>query len=219
MIATQKKKFPTSARHSPGLLLHHKPATEPHHHHRQLFPIFFRTCGSTQAAGPYYSDLSALQSFPPSQTRLILPPSSITVHKSALKNGKSFSRPPAFGGKPPSPPESADHRLLQDEYTNNDFVQEQGILELDPTAHDPLSSEPPTPISQADLAPKTDHLRTSLDYNESRLKVRTSSGVREITHEGTDEETTAPTVISGDDCTPTTLTSKTKSETHMCYFL
>lgn len=77
-------------------------------------------------------------------------------------------------------------------------------MELDPAAHDPLSSSGPlTPVSQADLAPKSDHLRISMDDNETDNKVKFSSGVREITpHEGAEEETATPTVISGDDCTP-----------------
>jgi len=84
---------------------------------------------------------------------------------------------------------------LQDEYNNNDFVQEQGILDLDP-ARDPL-----TPMS-LDLAPKSDDLRISMEESETDSnKVKFSSGVREvISHEGQDDETTTPTVIPGDDC-------------------
>ena len=84
---------------------------------------------------------------------------------------------------------------MKDEYNNNDFVQEQGIMDLDP------SRDPLTPISQ-DLAPKLDDLRISLEESETDSnKVKFSSGVREITpHEGPDDETTTPTVIPGDDC-------------------
>jgi hypothetical protein len=88
---------------------------------------------------------------------------------------------------------------LQDEYNNNDFVQEQGILDLDP-ARDPL-----TPMSP-DLAPKSDDLRISMEESETDSnKVKFSSGVREIIpHEGQDDETTTPTVIPADDCIPST---------------
>lgn len=73
-------------------------------------------------------------------------------------------------------------------------------MELDPTAHDPLSRGPLTPMSQPDLAPKSDHLRMSMEDSDSENKVKFSSGVREITpQEGTDEETAALTAISGDD--------------------
>jgi hypothetical protein len=86
---------------------------------------------------------------------------------------------------------------LQDEYNNNDFVQEQGILDLDP-ARDPL-----TPMSP-DLAPKSDDLRISMEESETDSnKVKFSSGVREIIpHEGPDDETTTPAVIPADDCIP-----------------
>ena len=86
---------------------------------------------------------------------------------------------------------------MQDEYNNNDFVQEQGILDLDP-ARDPL-----TPMSP-DLAPKSDDLRISMEESETDSnKVKFSSGVREInSHEGQDDETTIPTVIPADDCIP-----------------
>jgi hypothetical protein len=56
-------------------------------------------------------------------------------------------------------------------------VQEQGIMELDPAAHD-LNGGPLTPLSPG--MDKHDELRMSVDEDESN-KVKYSGGVRELT--------------------------------------